>query len=53
MNKINDIHKEKMNKLTEDLIRHKFNTRIIIDDIVYHEYLNLLSSRNYFNLLFI
>lgn len=37
----------------EELVRSKFNRRMVIKDITMHPYINLLESRSYFNLIFI
>jgi hypothetical protein len=41
------------NRKAEEMVRSKFNTRVVIEDITNHPYLNLLDSRSYFNLIFI
>jgi hypothetical protein len=44
---------ERFNIRVEELIRSQFNARVLLTDITHHNYLHLLASRNYFNLIYI
>ena len=37
----------------EELVRLRFNSRMVLQDISDHRFLSLLESRSYFNLIFI
>lgn len=41
------------NSRVEEVIRSKFNQRVVIADVTCHEYLHLLTSRSYFHLIYI
>ena len=41
------------NRQIEEMVRSKFNRRVVFTDITSHSYLNLLTSRGYFNLVFL